>query len=111
LDFMGRIPQNMKQKNGIKKYILKQIAYRYIPKELLEREKHGFSFPLERWFRGELKDLFLDYISKERIEREGFFDAKKTILLRDDFFNGNDEKIVALWSIFIFELWYEEWMK
>ncbi len=111
LDFMGRIPQIMKQKDGIKKYILKQIAYRYIPKEFLEREKHGFSFPLERWFRGELKDLFLDYISKERIEREGFFDAKKTILLRDDFFNGSDEKIVALWSIFIFELWYEEWMK
>ncbi len=111
LEFMGRVKADIKQKNGIKKYILKEIAYKYIPRELLEREKHGFSFPLERWFRGDLKDLFLDYISKERLEREDVFDSKKILKMRDDFFRGNDEKIVALWNIFSFELWYEEWME
>ena len=111
LKFMGRIKADIKQKNGIKKYILKEMVHKYIPRELMEREKHGFSFPLEKWLREDLFDLFTDMLSEDRLKRENILDAKKIIKMRDDFLDGRDEKIVTLWNIFAFELWYEEWMK
>ena len=111
LKFMGRIKADIKQKNGIKKYILKEMAHKYIPRELMEREKHGFSFPLEKWLREDLFDLFTDMLSEDRLKRENILDAKKIIKMRDDFLDGRDEKIVTLWNIFAFELWYEEWMR
>ncbi len=111
LKFMGRIKADIKQKNGIKKYVLKEMVHKYIPRELMEREKHGFSFPLEKWLREDLFDLFTDMLSEDRLKRENILDAKKIIKMRDDFLDGRDEKIVTLWNIFAFELWYEEWMK
>ncbi|NPA81864.1 MAG: asparagine synthase (glutamine-hydrolyzing) [Epsilonproteobacteria bacterium] len=111
LKFMGRIKADIKQKNGIKKYVLKEMTHKYIPRELMEREKHGFSFPLEKWLREDLFDLFTDMLSEDRLKRENILDAKKIIKMRDDFLDGRDEKIVTLWNIFAFELWYEEWMR
>ncbi len=111
LYFMARVPASLKHKYGIRKYILKEIVHDFIPKDIMNRPKKGLSLPLDKWLKDELKDIFLDYINEERLKREGFFDAKKVIKLRDDYLNGYSQKIVFLWDLFVFELWYERWMK
>jgi len=111
LSFMARIDTSLKQKNGVKKYILKEIIHRYIPKEIMQRPKQGFSIPLDKWFRGDLRELFLEYINEERLKRENIFEVEKIIKMRDDYLGGYNEKIVTLWNIFVFELWYERWMR
>jgi len=71
VEFAYSLPESIKLQNGAKS-ILKEIAYSYIPKELINRPKKGFSVPLKRWFRGELKDILLDKINSldERFNKE-----------------------------------------
>ena len=57
MEYSFRIPHGFKFHKGDKKHILKDIAYDYIPKELLERPKVGFGVPLDKWLRGPLRDL------------------------------------------------------
>ena len=111
LYFMARVPASLKQRYGIKKYILKEIVHRYIPQEVMRRPKKGLSLPLEKWLRGDLRDVFADYVNEERLKREGFFEVSKVIKLRDDYLNnGSSQKLVFLWDLFVFELWYEKWI-
>ncbi len=110
LYFMARVPSSLKHRYGIRKYILKEIVHEFVGREIMNRPKKGLSLPLDKWLRNELKDVFIDYVNEERIKREGFFDAKKVISLRDDYLNGRSQKTVFLWDLFVFELWYERWM-
>ena len=70
----------------------------------------GFGVPISDWFKDELKEYFLTYLSKERLEKEGIFNVDEVILLRNRFLNGNKEGVRRLWFILMFELWYEKWM-
>jgi len=71
VEFAYKLPQNLKLKNGVKS-ILKAILYKYIPKELVDRQKMGFGVPLKKWFRNELKDVAYEKILSldERFNKE-----------------------------------------
>ena len=105
--YMATIPSSIKIKNGIKKYILKEIAYQYIPKSLLARPKHGFDIPFSSWMRGELKELVYEQINEKRLNEDKLFYTSFIINIRDSFYQGNDSYKYKLWRIFIFQLWYE----
>ena len=99
-----------------KKYILKQIAYDYIPRELLDRPKKGFSVPLSKWLRGPLRDQLLRYADTAFLTRQGLFDPKTTadltarFLARGDAGAGTGQNYSRLlWSFFIFQQWCEYW--
>ncbi len=111
IEFVAQLPPEYKIYNGIDKYILKEITHKYIPKKLMERPKMGFAVPIYTWFKDELKDLFYEYLNKDRLEKEGIFDVDEVIKLRDKYFNGNKENVRRLWFILMFEMWYERWMK
>lgn len=81
IEFTSRIPVGLKYKNGTSKYILRKILYKYVPRELVDRPKMGFGVPTYEWFKGELRNLYMEYISKERIRREGLFNPEETELL------------------------------
>ena len=70
VEFATTIPTDIKLKYGAKS-ILKEILYKYVPKELIERPKRGFSVPLQHWFRGELRDVLMDKVENldERFNR------------------------------------------
>jgi len=108
IEFMAKVPQNIKVKNKIKKYLLKEIVYEFIPKEIMDRPKKGFSSPISKWMRGILYDMVMSYVNKERIDNEGILNAEFAIEIRDRFFSGKEEYRYKLWSIFLFELWYEK---
>ncbi len=73
IEQMAQVPSSLKIKNGIKKYLLKEIAHRYIPKELMERPKAGFAIPFSTWIKGSLKELLYSQINKQRLDKNNLF--------------------------------------
>ena len=107
ISYMATVPSSIKIKNGIKKYILKEIAHKYIPKSLLDRPKSGFDIPFAKWMREELKELVYEQINEKRLNEDKIFYTIYIINIRDSFYQGNDSFKYKLWRIFIFQLWYE----
>lgn len=114
MEFSYRIPHQYKYAGGDKKHILKDIAYDYIPKELLDRPKVGFGVPLDKWLRGPLKEQLLDYSSYEYLKKQNIFDAayvsdmiQKYVITGDagPATGANYSKLS--WSFFVFQQWYE----
>jgi asparagine synthase (glutamine-hydrolysing) len=110
IEFVAQLPSHFKYKNGNKKYLLKEIAHRHLPKELMDRPKMGFGVPIFEWFRDELKTYFTIYLERTRLEKEGIFNVDKVLQLKKSYMEGKAENIEKLWSILMFEMWYERWM-
>jgi|SaaInl8_200m_RNA_FD_contig_111_169589_length_9493_multi_4_in_0_out_0_8 asparagine synthase (glutamine-hydrolysing) len=110
IEFIAQLPSELKYKDGIKKYLLKEITHKYLPKELMDRPKMGFGVPITEWFKDELKDYFLVYLDEKRLKKEGLFNVEEVISLRDKYLSGEKQNVKKLWYILIFEMWYERWM-
>jgi asparagine synthase (glutamine-hydrolysing) len=110
IEFVARIPDEHKYHKGNKKYLLKEIAYQYIPKELLDRPKMGFSIPLDTWLRNELKPLVEEYFSEERLSEQGIFNPKYVSSLYSDFKKGETGLEQKVWRMLMFQMWYRKWM-
>lgn len=113
MDFSFRIPHSYKYAAGDKKHILKEIAYDFMPRELLERPKKGFGVPLDKWLRGPLKEQLLYYAGHELLKRQNLFDEPyvskmvERYLETGDRGRGTGENYSGLiWSFFVFQQWY-----
>lgn len=113
MEYSFRIPHRFKYYKGDKKHILKDIAYDYIPRELLERPKKGFSVPMDQWLRGPLKEQLLDYSSTAFLRKQGIFDPDFVSKYINDYVITGDagEKTGAnpsklAWAFYIFQQWY-----
>jgi len=109
IEYVSRLPSNLKYRDGQRKYIFRTIVHKHLPKEIMDRPKMGFSIPIDDWFRGELKEHFVEYLSQGRLVREDIFNAAEVGKLRDNYFNGK-AKGQKLWFLLMFEMWYEKWM-
>lgn len=95
-------PELKINKNGIPKYLLKQVLYDYVPRELLERPKWGFSIPLVKWLKTDLKWMIDKYCSKEMIEQAGIVRYDKVKQLIDLYLgNENDFLYNRIWSLIV----------
>ncbi len=110
IEFAAQLPSRYKYKDGNKKHLLKEITHKYLPKQMMDRPKMGFGVPIYDWFKDELKDYFLTYLDEKRLEEEGIFNVSEIICLRDKYLQGEAENVEKLWSILMFEMWYEKWM-
>ena len=118
MEYSFRMAHNIKYKNGNKKRILKDIAYDYIPKELLDRPKVGFGVPLDKWLRGPLKNQLVDMIDRDFLVRQGIFDSDYVITMITDYLQNGDGGPATgrnysklTWSYFVFQQWYQYYMK
>ncbi|MDE5598566.1 MAG: asparagine synthase (glutamine-hydrolyzing), partial [Lachnospiraceae bacterium] len=114
MELSYRIPHQYKYVNGDKKHILKDIAYDYIPKDLLDRPKVGFGVPLDKWLRGPLKEQLLDYASYDYLQKQGIFDAAYTSDMIQSYIKTGDAGPATganysklAWSFFVFQQWYQ----
>jgi asparagine synthase (glutamine-hydrolysing) len=111
IEFVSQLPSELKYNKGDKKYLLKKIAHKYVPKELLDRPKTGFGIPKEEWLRNEMKHYLFEYINIEQLAKHNLIDAKKAISVRDEFLAGNDFKGQQVWLLLIFQTWWNRWME
>jgi asparagine synthase (glutamine-hydrolysing) len=111
IEWAARLPSDYKYHQKQKKYILKQIVYKYIPRELMDRPKMGFAIPVEVWLSNELKPLVNSYINEEKLSEHGLFNVKAVMGILKSFYAGNTERHLQVWYLLMFQMWYERWMK
>lgn len=107
-----RIPQSLKYHNRNKKYILKQLTYRYVPQTLLDRPKMGFGVPLRKWLRTVLKEEIRRYADREILRKQDIFvpEAVDELIRKQE----KSDKIMyssMLWSFYMFQLWYQRYIE
>jgi asparagine synthase (glutamine-hydrolysing) len=109
IEWAAQLPSDYKYHEGQKKYILKRIVHKYVPKEMMERPKMGFGIPVESWLGNELKELVKEYLREENLDH-GLFNPKEVNKLVSEFFNGRTEKHLKIWYLLMFQMWYKQWM-
>jgi asparagine synthase (glutamine-hydrolysing) len=107
VEFAWHLPIELKHRQGVTKWPLKQILRKYIPERLVARPKMGFGVPIDQWLRGPLRSWAEDLLSEQRLRREGFFDpAPIRERWRQHLARARDSQY-ALWTILMFQAWFE----
>jgi len=109
VEFTSGLSEDLKYKDGTGKYLLRRLLARYVPAALFERPKMGFGVPIDRWLRKELYDLLLDYLSPERLRKEGLFDQSMVEKTIKEHMSGEVNHQHRLWSLLMWEMWREKW--
>jgi len=107
----GRLSNKLKLNGFTQKYIMKKSMEGILPADILRKPKHGFAVPLGRWFRGELKEKLLEIFEPGKIKKEGVFDPGYIKTVFDHHFAGKTDNGRKIWSLFIYEMWYDNWIK
>lgn len=110
IEYVAQLDPALKINQGNKKYLLKQIAHKYLPKDILDRPKMGFSVPIVELFRNELKHYIEHYLNPELIGKQGLFNVEKITNMKTQYFNGQKHIFEKLWIILVFQMWHERWM-
>jgi len=107
VEFAWRLPLPMKVRPNDGKWILRQVLYRYVPRELIERPKMGFGVPLDSWLRGPMREWADALLDPRRLREDGFFDAEAIDRKWKDHLGGRGAWQFHLWDILMFQLWRE----
>ena len=110
IEYAASIPSSIKYKNSELKYILKRTFQQILPPEIMYRKKMGFSVPLSEWLRGDLKDMAGSCLFAKDSGLKNFFREKSILRIWDMHQSGKRDYSIILWSLFMFELWYREFM-
>lgn len=109
VQFASRLPLAFKVRDGHGKWALRQMLYKYVPRELVDRPKMGFGVPVSQWLRKDLKEWCLDLLKDDRIRRQGYLKPARVRMVLDRFMNGEDIWTQHLWNLLMFQDWLEEW--
>lgn len=105
--YAWRIPLAMKVRRGTGKWAVRELLRRYVPADLVERPKHGFGVPIDRWLRGRLREWAEDLLGEDRLRREGFFDVPLVRAAWTDYVQGRAHDHSLIWDVLMFEAWLE----
>lgn len=115
MEYVFRMPYQFKMQGDGGKRILRDVLYKYVPKELVDRPKSGFNIPAERLLNTYLKDELLELSSPEYLRRQGLFHPEYTAEIVRDYLKPEKERKMKghfgiMWTFFIYQKWYREWM-
>jgi asparagine synthase (glutamine-hydrolysing) len=108
-EFAMRIPAGLKLKNRRIKYVTRELASRYLPKDIVNRPKKGFGFPLALWLKGPLRDLMQQTIRESRLVAAGLFRPDALQRLHDEHVSGRIDHNYRLWMIFNLEIFWRHY--
>jgi len=109
VEFAWRVPMHQKVRDGQGKWLLRQVLYRYVPKDLVERPKQGFGGPVGDWLRGPLRDWAESLLAEDRLLREGFFNPEPIRSMWAAHVSGKTDHPYRLWSVLMFQAWWATW--
>jgi asparagine synthase (glutamine-hydrolysing) len=107
VEFAWKLPLNLKIRNGQGKWILRQVLYRHVPREMIERPKMGFGVPIDSWLRGPLKEWSETLLDESRLKREGYFNPAPIRQKWQEHLSGARNWQYYLWDILMFQAWLE----
>lgn len=102
-----RAPAGMKLRDGETKWLLRQVLYRYVPKDLVDRPKLGFSVPLHAWLTGPLRDWAEDLLAPSLIRRQGVLEAAPVAAIWRRYLKGDSSVDHRVWTVLMFQSWME----
>jgi asparagine synthase (glutamine-hydrolysing) len=102
------LPSNLKVRRGTSKWIIKEIARRYLPNDLVDRPKVGFTVPLDSWFRGSLKEMSFDLLTSRSSFVGNTFDRKYVLNLLNSHSEGRRDEQSRIWTLLSLEVWHRE---
>lgn len=108
IEFAAQLPIDYKIKDGVKKRILRDIVYQYLPQELMDRPKTGFMMPVDGWLRNDLRYLLDEHINRQVLD-SSLFDVDSIMRIKDLYLNdrlGHENKVV--WRLLMFQMWRKE---
>ena len=108
VEFAWSLPLSLKLGKGTGKWILRQVLYRHVPRELIERPKMGFGVPIKDWLRGPLREWAEELLSVERINREGFLNPEPIRAKWEEHLTGRRNWHYQLWDVLMFQAWLED---
>lgn len=109
-EFACKLPLHLKVRRGQGKWLLRQVLHQYVPAQLVERPKMGFSVPLNDWLRSpELRDWVESLLAENRLRTEGFFHPQSIRRIWEEHRDGRYNWKSHLWNVLMFQSWLDHW--
>ena len=108
VEFAWSLPLDMKLRNGIGKWLLKEVLHDYVPKTIMDRPKTGFGIPLSEWLRGPLKSWAEQLLNENKLREQGYLQVDTVLTLWKAHQDLSWDHGRQLWNILMFQAWLEE---
>lgn len=110
IEFVARIPSNYKYDGKVRKKILKDVVYKYLPKDIMNMPKNGFSLPLADWLQNGLSYYVDHYLSTYAISKSAIFNIDYISFCKEQFIKDPSMNAYSIWKILQFQMWFDKWM-
>jgi asparagine synthase (glutamine-hydrolysing) len=110
VDFSTKIPPQLKMKGLQTKHILKKVAEKYLPLEIIYRPKSGFGAPVRKWITNDLEEMISERLNPSRINERGIFNSKAVWALIEDNKKGKIDASYTIWSLLAIESWMQQFV-
>jgi asparagine synthase (glutamine-hydrolysing) len=109
VEWAWRLPRSQRSRNGVSKWLLRQVLYRHVPPSLIERPKFGFGIPIGAWLRGELRDWVEALLSPQALAAGGWLNPAPIRETWQEHVGGRRDWQHRLWSVLMFQAWRQRW--
>jgi asparagine synthase (glutamine-hydrolysing) len=111
VEFAAHLPGSLKVRGLKLKYLMKRAVEKWLPREIVHRQKRGFSVPISKWMRNELRPLVDETLNPEKLARDGIFHVAYVRRMLEEHWAGRADNRKPLWTLFCFQLWFDHWGK
>ena len=110
IEFAASLPASIKMKGFQTKSLLKKVAARLVPKEVIYRRKMGFGMPLNHWLRGEMKDFLREILLSEKSLKRGIIKPEMLKRYVEEHISAQSDHVHQLWTLLMLELWFQKFI-
>jgi len=110
IEFAASLPESLKMHRFETKSLLKKVAARLVPKEVVYRRKMGFGVPVGKWFRGEMKEFVREVLLSQKAMGRGIIRPEMTEKYVNEHTNGERDHAFQIWTLLMLELWFQRFI-